>query len=224
MSPRTWAPDCSVSAPTRSRRRAATIAAGLLVLVLSLASCGSGSSATDQNEDSTTTGAPTTTSTTAPPTTTTVDPGTLPQTEEKPSGSGAAFDSRMQVLAEAIINNTPETAISTFFPVTAYKQTKKNTDPAADWNNRLIANFKVDVADANKKLGPNAKTAVFTGVSVPDTAVWVKPGEEYNVGPYWRVFKAQMNFTVDGKNVQIPIESMISWRGQWYVVHLGKIR
>ena len=224
MSPRTWAPVCSISAPPRSRRRAATIAAGLLVLVLSIASCGSGSSATDQNEDSTTTGAPTTTSTTAPPTTTTVDPGTLPQTEEKPSGSGAAFDSRMQVLAEAIINNTPETAISTFFPVTAYKQTKKNTDPAADWNNRLIANFKVDVADANKKLGPNAKTAVFTGVSVPDTAVWVKPGEEYNVGPYWRVFKAQMNFTVDGKNVQIPIESMISWRGQWYVVHLGKIR
>ena len=80
------------------------------------------------------------------------------------------------------------------------------------------------VADANKKLGANAKNAVFTGATVPATAVWVKPGEEYNVGPYWRVFKAQMNFTVDGKNVQIPIESMISWRGQWYVVHLGTIR
>ena len=101
---------------------------------------------------------------------------------------------------------------------------KKNTDPASDWKNRLIANFKVDVADANKKLGANAKNAVFTGVTVPNTAVWVKPGEEYNVGPYWRVFKTQMNFTVDGKNVQIPIESMISWRGQWYVVHLGTIR
>jgi hypothetical protein len=33
-----------------------------------------------------------------------------------------------------------------------------------------------------------------------------------------------MDFTVDGKNVKVPIESMISWRGQWYVVHLGKIR
>jgi len=214
----------SPSAPLCSRRRTATIAAGLLALALSIASCGSGSSSANQTEESTTTAAPSTTSTTAPPTTTTVDPGTLPQTDEKPSGGGAAFDSRMKVLAEAITNNTPETAISTFFPVTAYKQTKKNTDPAADWNNRLIANFKVDVADANKKLGPNAKSAIFTGVSVPDTAVWVKPGEEYNVGPYWRVFKAQMNFSVDGKNVQIPIESMISWRGQWYVVHLGKIR
>jgi len=130
----------------------------------------------------------------------------------------------MKVLANAIITNTPDTAVSAFFPVSAYKQTKKNTDPAADWKNRLIANFKVDVADANKKLGANATNAVFTGVTVPATAVWVKPGEEYNVGPYWRVFKVQMNFTVDGKNVQIPIESMISWRGQWYVVHLGTIR
>lgn len=187
---------------------------------LGLASCGGTSSKTAP----TTTSESTTTTTAAPTTTTTVDPGTLPQTDEKPTGTGAEFDSRMKVLANAIITNTPDTAVSAFFPVSAYKQTKKNTDPAADWKNRLIANFKVDVAAGNKKLGANAKNAVFTGVAVPATAVWVKPGEEYNVGPYWRVFKAQMNFTVDGKNVQISIESMISWRGQWYVVHLGTIR
>jgi len=187
---------------------------------LGLASCGG----TSSKAAPTTTSESTTTTTVAPTTTTTVDPGTLPQTDEKPTGTGTEFDSRMKVLANAIITNTPDTAVSAFFPVSAYKQTKKNTDPAADWKNRLIANFKVDVADANKKLGANAKNAVFTGATVPATAVWVKPGEEYNVGPYWRVFKAQMNFTVDAKNVQIPIESMISWRGQWYVVHLGKIR
>jgi len=191
-----------------------------LTITLALASCGG----TSSKAAPTTTSESTTTTTAAPTTTTTVDPGTLPQTDEKPTGTGAEFDSRMKVLANAIITNTPDTAVSAFFPVAAYKQTKKNTDPAADWKNRLIANFKVDVAAANKKLGANAKNAVFTGVTVPATAVWVKPGEEYNVGPYWRVFKAQMNFTVDGKNVQIPIESMISWRGQWYVVHLGTIR
>lgn len=191
-----------------------------VTLALALASCGG----TSSKAAPTTTSESTTTTTAAPTTTTTVDPGTLPQTDEKPSGTGAEFENRMKVLANAIITNTPDTAVSAFFPVSAYKQTKKNTDPAADWKNRLIANFKVDVADANKKLGANAKNAVFTGATVPATAVWVKPGEEYNVGPYWRVFKAQMNFTVDGKNVQIPIESMISWRGQWYVVHLGTIR
>ena len=186
-----------------------------------LTSCGGSSSKATETP---TTQEQTTTTTAPPTTTTTVDPGTLAQTDEKPTGTGTEFDARMKTLANAIINNTPDSAVSAFFPVTAYKQTKKNTNPAADWTNRLIANFKVDVADANKKLGANAKNAVFTGVTVPNTAVWVKPGEEYNVGPYWRVFKAQMNFTVDGKNVQIPIESMISWRGQWYVVHLGTIR
>ena len=207
-----------------TRRGLATIIGSIAVVLAvgaTVTSCGGSSS---KSAESTTTVEPTTTTTQAPTTTTTVDPGTLPQTEEKPTGTGAEFDARMKTLANAIINNTPDSAISTFFPVSAYKQTKKNTDPAADWKNRLIANFKVDVADANKALGPNAKNAVFTGVTVPNTAVWVKPGEEYNVGPYWRVFKTQMNFTVDGKNVQIPIESMISWRGQWYVVHLGKIR
>ena len=192
----------------------------ILAIALTAAACSSGSKESI-SVDPTTTQA---TTTIAPTTTTTVDPGTLPQTDEKPTGTGTQFDDRMKVLADAIIDNTPESAISTFFPVTAYKQTKKNTNPAADWQNRLIANFKVDVADANKKLGPNARTAIFKGVTVPNTAVWVKPGDEYNVGPYWRVFKTQMNFEVDGRTVQIPIESMISWRGQWYVVHLGTIR
>jgi len=207
--------------PRSSHKRAISAVLLLAAISIGIAACGGSSS---KATETTTTQEPTTTTTSPPTTTTTVDPGTLPQTDEKPSGTGAEFDARMKTLANAIINNTPDSAISTFFPVSAYKQTKKNTDPAADWKNRLIANFKVDVADANKKLGANAKNAVFTGVTVPNTAVWVKPGEEYNVGPYWRVFKTQMNFTVDGKNVQIPIESMISWRGQWYVVHLGTIR
>ena len=199
-----------------------------LVVALGLAAaasaCGGTGSHTSAGTDGTaTTSAPATTA--APSTTsTTVDPGTLPQTDEKPVASGAVFDAHMKGLADAIINDDVLMGTSSFFPVEAYKQTKKNTNPAADWQNRLIANFRVDVADAHKKLGPNAKSAVFKGVEVPNTAVWVKPGEEYNVGPYWRVFKSQMLFDVNGSTVKIPIESMISWRGQWYVVHLGTIR
>ena len=201
-------------------RRNSWLAALFVTATLALAASGSGSSSSTAPSSTTTES----TTTLAPTTTTTVDPGTLPQTDEKPTGTGPEFTARMQLLADAIINNTPDSAISTFFPVTAYQQTKKLPNPAADWNSRLIKSFREDVTAANKLLGPNAKNAVFTGVTVPATATWVKPGEEYNLGPYWRVYKTQMNFTVDGKNVQIPIESMISWRGQWYVVHLGKIR
>ena len=207
----------------RTRRSHIILAIVAIIALGAITSACGGTSATSENS-TTTTQAPAPSTTLPPTTTTTIDPGTLPQTEEKPTGTGTEFDARMAVLAEAIINNTPDTAISTFFPVTAYQQTKRIPNPPADWNNRLIKSFREDVATANKALGPNAKSAVFTGVTVPNTAVWVKPGEEYNLGPYWRVFKTQMNFTVDGKNVQVPIESMISWRGQWYVVHLGKIR
>lgn len=192
----------------------------LLMLAVVAAACAGGSSTAEETTTTTTTVPPTTVA----PTTTTIDPGTLPQTDEKPTADGPGFASRMMGLANAIRANDPSFGMSSFFPVEAYRQTKKNTNPAADWQNRLIANFKVDVADANRKLGPNASIARYVGVRVPDTAKWVLPGEEYNVGPYWRVFKAQMDFTVDGRAVSIPIESMISWRGQWYVVHLGTIR
>jgi hypothetical protein len=206
----------------RSHSHLGVAIVGLLVLG-TLAACGSG-----ESQGSGTTSAPDSTSitaTTAPATTsTTVDPGTLPQTDQKPTADDPAFTARMNVLADAIRNNSPQDAISTFFPVEAYKQTKKNTNPAADWNNRLIASFREDVSAANRKLGPDASSAVFRGVTVPNTATWVKPGEEYNVGPYWRVLNSTMNFTVDGRAVTIPLNSMISWRGQWYVVHLGTIR
>lgn len=193
----------------------------LLAFALAIAACGGSSTATEDPTTTTPTVPPTTV---APTTTTTVDPGTLPQTDEKPAGSGAAFDARMKVLADAIIANDPDRALSTFFPLEAYKQIKAIPDPTSDWQNRLIAAFRTDVAKANARLGPDAGSARFVGVRVPDTAVWVTPGQEFNKGPYWRVFSSQMEFAVDGRTVSIPIESMISWRGQWYVVHLGAFR
>ncbi len=197
--------------------------ASALVTSLILAGCGSssGKNAESKNAEATTSS---TSSTTTSTTTTTIDPGTLPQTEQKPSTTSEQFQNRMKVLANAIITNNPASALSTFFPLEAYKQTKAISNPTSDWNSRLIKAFDEDIASANKMLGPNAATATFTGVTVPDAAQWIKPGQEYNKGPYWRVLNSKMNFTVDGKNVSVPLTSMISWRGEWYVVHLGKIR
>lgn len=205
----------------RRTPRPLILGAALAGVLIGATACGSPA---PKSESAETTPSTESAATLPPTTTTTVDPGTLPQTDAKPLVTDPAFEARMKVLADAIIANTPDSAVSTFFPVEAYKQTKKNTDPAGDWKNRLIANFTVDVADAHAKLGPNAKSAVFQGVEVPDTATWVKVGEEYNVGPYWRVLNSQLKFLVDGKTVSIPLNSMISWRGQWYVVHLGTIR
>jgi hypothetical protein len=33
-----------------------------------------------------------------------------------------------------------------------------------------------------------------------------------------------MKYTAGGEDASFPLTSLISWRGQWYVVHLGAIR
>ena len=201
----------------RCARRAAALPAVLVALLAFATACSGGASRSDANP--TTTEA---TTTVAP--TTTVDPATLPQTEEKPTTTGTAFGDRMAALGRAIIADDPDLAIGSFFPVEAYKQVKKNTDPAGDWKNRLIAELKVDIHDAHSQLGPSASRATYLGVDVPDAAVWVKPGEEYNLIGYWRVYGTKLRFDVGGTTKVIPVSSLISWRGQWYLVHLGAIR
>lgn len=192
-------------------------ACALLALSV-LAGC-SGSSTSDEQGTNTSIA-----STTTVVPSTTVDPASLPQTDERPSSAAAAFNKRMDDLATAIITDDHTIALSSFFPVEAYKQVKKNTDPAGDWKNRLIAAFKVDTREAHTKLGTDAASATYLGVDVPDAAVWVKPGQEYNLIGYWRVYGTKLRFDVGGITRTIPVNSLISWRGQWYVVHLGAIR
>jgi hypothetical protein len=174
---------------------------------------------------------PTTTTaatTVAAPTTTTagaVDPGTLPQTDQHPSASGVTFTAGVDGLWEAIRQDDPALGLAFFFPESAYLQVKAIGDPAGDYQNRLIANFEQDVHDLHAQLGPDAAHATFVGITVPDDqAVWVQPGEESNKLPYWRVYGSTIQYQVGGQTGSFPVTSLISWRGEWYVVHLGTIR
>jgi hypothetical protein len=51
----------------------------------------------------------------------------------------------------------------------------------------------------------------------------VVPGSEYNKLPYWRVYSAQLHYAQNGQPGSFTIASMISWRGEWYIVHLARI-
>jgi hypothetical protein len=177
----------------------------------------------------TTAAAAPTTATTAPAATTTTaaadDPGALPQTDEQPTASGATFTAGVDGLWEAIRQDKPELALPFFFPKSAYLQVKAISDPAGDYQNRLIANYEEDIHTLHAQLGPDAANAQYVGISVPDSqAVLVQPGEESNKGSYWRVYGTTMQYQVDGQTGSFPVTSMISWRGEWYVVHLGAIR
>jgi hypothetical protein len=59
-------------------------------------------------------------------------------------------------------------------------------------------------------------------VDVPEPALrWMKPGSEGNRVGYFRVLRSRLRLldAADKERV-LRITSMISWRGEWYVVHL----
>ena len=163
----------------------------------------------------------------APTTTTTAatDAGALPQTDERPVASGATFAAGVQGLWQAVVQDNPDLAMPFFFPKRAYLQVKAISDPATDYEQRLIANYEQDIHTLHSQLGADAASAQFVGIDVPDgQAVLVQPGEESNKLSYWRVYGTKLRYSLNGTTNSFPVTSLISWRGQWYVVHLGEIR
>ena len=61
-------------------------------------------------------------------------------------------------------------------------------------------------------------------VQVPSSyGHWVPPGVCYNSIGYYEVPNARVVYREDGRVRSFGIASMISWRGVWYVVHLGSV-
>jgi hypothetical protein len=146
----------------------------------------------------------------------------LPQTEERPSVTTQRFQRRMQRLAAAIQSGDADPAKDTFFPLVAYAQVKDVAKPERDYRYRLLSNFERDVREYRKALGKAAEQAEFLGVTVPEErAEWMKPGKEGNRLGYFRVLRSKLRFRLPGgKEQSFELTSMISWRGEWYVVHL----
>jgi hypothetical protein len=210
-----------VSGEPRSRGRLGVVAA--LVVVGALAACGGGSQAPSATPPrSPSTSAPT--ATTTAPTTTTTDPGTLPQTRDEPVPSGAQFDAGVNGLWTAVLTDNPGAAMPFFFPLSAYLQVKAISNPASDWQNRLVAAYTRDIHNLHLNLGPNAAQAQLAGIDVPQSqAQWINPGVEYNKIGYWRVYGTRVRYTLNGQARSFAVASLISWRGEWYVVHLSSI-
>ena len=168
----------------------------------------------------------TTTTTTAAPTTTTVEVGSLPQTDAKPTATGATFDAGVQALWQSVVKDDPTIGQAFFFPRAAYLQVKAISDPAGDYQNRLLANFADDIHQLHAKLGADAAARAVRGHRRAERPgrVGRRPDTEYNQLPYWRVYGTTLRYSVDGAEQSFPVTSLISWRGEWYVVHLGAIR
>jgi hypothetical protein len=151
-------------------------------------------------------------------------PPGLPQTRALPSAGTPVFQAEMTDLWTAVVTGQPATAAQAFFPLSAYEKVKAIADPAADWNTRLFGDFRLDVGAAHHLLGPGAASARLVRVIVPAAdAAWIDPGACYNSVGYWHVAGARLVYQQGGQVRSIGIASLISWRGQWYVVHFGAV-
>jgi hypothetical protein len=148
----------------------------------------------------------------------------LHQTGRRPVAAGPIFAAEMTDLWAAVVAGHPRLGLASFFPLVGYKQVKAIADPAADWRNRLVAQFNLDVMAAHDLLGRQARHATLVRVIVPESqASWIDPGVCYNGVGYWHVAGARIVYRVGGQERSIGIASLISWRGLWYVVHFGAV-
>lgn len=115
-------------------------------------------------------------------------------------------------------------ALAAFFPEAAYIQVKAIGDPQADYQARLIGGFRADISAAHALLGGGARSARLIAVRVPaGYAHWVAPATCYNRIGYWETPNSRMVYRENGQIRSFGIASLISWRGIWYVVHLGAV-
>jgi hypothetical protein len=151
-------------------------------------------------------------------------PGSLPQTHTYPSGRSARFKSLMASLWAGVVRDSPAAALAAFFPKGAYAQLKAIASASSDWTGRLVRDYGLDIAAAHALLGRDAARARLITVEVPSSyGHWIEPGVCDNSVGYYEMPNARVLYREDGQIRSFGIASMISWRGVWYVVHLGAI-
>ena len=143
----------------------------------------------------------------------------LPQTPTLPNTTDTAFKNLIHDFWLAVTTGNPDYAKPAFFPEKAYQQVKAISDPAYDWQTRLWDEFALDVKAVRPLVGRDAR---LLKVVVPGQyAIWVPPGACYNKIGYWHVPGARVVYERGGVTRSFGITSLISWRGDWYLVHLG---
>ena len=223
-----------MASPRVRRRRVAVAGVVLVAAIAAVVVLGSGTSAPPPKSahlaalaTSTTMPPPTstTTTTTLPPTTTTTGPGSLPQTSQFPTDTDPQFTAEMNALWQGIVQGSVTQALPAFFPQAAYVQLKTGiANPAGDWQNRLVADYALDISAAHALLGAAPQQATLVSVSVPEQyGHWIPSEVCANGIGYYEVANARIVYTLGGQTRSFGIASLISWRGEWYVVHLGAI-
>jgi hypothetical protein len=147
--------------------------------------------------------------------------GKLPQTTALPKATGPAFNNAVHDLWLAVTTGNPDYAKPAFFPEQAYEQVKAIANPESDWQGRLWYDFTLDLAAVHKLVKPGA---TLTKVIAPtEYEQWIPPGACYNSTGYWHLPGSRLVYRQHGVTQSFGIASFISWRGDWYLIHLGAL-
>jgi hypothetical protein len=148
----------------------------------------------------------------------------LTQTHRIPSAHTPCFRAVVRALWRAARTGSSQGALYAFFPLKAYERVKAIGDPRADYEDRLLADYRLDLSAAHALLGSAARSARLVRVVVPQGNIhWVPPGVCDNRLGYYEVPNSRLVYRVGGQLRSFGIASLIAWRGTWYVVHLGAV-
>lgn len=130
----------------------------------------------------------------------------------------------MASLWRGITSGSLAPAMAAFFPEDAYDRLKAIASASSDWHDRLVHDYALDIHAAHALLGRDAAKARLITVNVNSSyGHWVPTGVCYNDIGYYEMPNARIVYREDGQTRSVGIASMISWRGVWYVVHLGAV-
>ena len=158
--------------------------------------------------------------TTLKPTTTTTVP--LVQNMVKPPLHDPVLDQRMADFFYGLRDYNNARADKAFLPMRYYVVLKAGGGNEADWNNRLLTHYHQQLAELRARFRTVLPGATYRGYAIKSaTAHTVPVGAEMNKAPYWQVYQTTMAFR--DKNNQphnFIINTMISFRGAWWIVHV----
>jgi hypothetical protein len=130
----------------------------------------------------------------------------------------------MAALWAGVASGSVKPAEPAFFPEQAYVQLKSIAGAESDWSGRLLRDYALDLRAAHALLGARAAGAHLVAVKVDSSyGHWVPPGVCDNGIGYYEMPGARIVYREDGALRSFGVASMISWRGEWYVVHLGAV-
>ena len=147
---------------------------------------------------------------------------TLGQNLAKPPATSPPLDARMRNFFTGVATNNNELAISAFLPRSAYVVIKSGSHNAADWQYRLIdRDFIPQLTILRRQFGPDLASATYLGYHVNEASAHICPiGREQNKAPYWQVYMTTIDFSMKGATRHLTVNTMIGWRGGWFIVHV----